>query len=261
MIANTTTVLNYVNTGVVCFDTTFVLDSFDMNNQYGQRLRLAREHKKLSQDELAELSGVKQGTISKIERGDQGASTFDIELSDALGIHPLWLKKGDTRYAPEFTGGSYINADFSRDYTCEPPIKNYLNNDKTNRYPRVVGTAQCGQEGYYMDLEGGDGYIEFEAARGAIAIKIKGHSMHPAIKDGWFVIIEPNLTAEPGEYVLIKFKDGKKMIKELIHIRPDGYLLLSVNGNERITALHTDLESDIQPISAILPPRKHKEFV
>lgn len=257
---NTTTVLNKVNTSVVCLFNTFVLNSSDMTTTYGDRLRTARKHKNLSQDQLAQVSGVKQGTISKIERGDQEISTFDVELSMALDIHPLWLKNGDERYKPLFMGGDYIEAEYTRVFDTVKEHKKLITENKIKKFPRVVGTAQCGDNGYYMDLEGGDGYIEFESEPGSIAIRIKGHSMHPAIREGWFVVIEPRRTPDIGEYVLVKFKDGKKMVKELLQIKNDAYILLSVNSNERITAQFDELDGDIQSISAIVPPFKHKQF-
>jgi transcriptional regulator with XRE-family HTH domain len=62
--------------------------------KYGERLKFARKARGYSQQELAKLSGVGQGSISKIERGDQEASTFDAELAMALKINPLWLSRG-----------------------------------------------------------------------------------------------------------------------------------------------------------------------
>ncbi len=257
---NNTQVVREVNTKVVWQPNTFVLDLPNMNPQYGQRLKAARTYKKWSQEELAEKSGVKQGTISKIERGDQAASTYDIELSYALDVHPLWLKNGDERFLPIFLGGDYIESYVIRKQLLDLSEPEKMAAYKTEKnYPRVVGTARCGDHGYYLDLDGGDGYIEFEAEIGSVAIRIKGHSMHPAIREGWYVVIEPNKRPDIGEYVLVKFKDGKKMVKELLQIKHDGYLLLSVNGDERITAQFDELEG-IQAISAIVPPSKHKEW-
>lgn len=68
--------------------------------KYGERLRHARNIKKWSQDRLAEKSGVKQGSISKIERGDQEYSAYDIALSEALGINSLWLATGKGEMYP-----------------------------------------------------------------------------------------------------------------------------------------------------------------
>lgn len=131
--------------------------------------------------------------------------------------------------------------------------------DVVKNYPRVVGTAHMGDKGYYLDLDGGDGFVEVESKKGSIAINVRGDSMYPAIKDGWYVIIEPNSTLHIDEYVLLQFKNGKKMVKNLLQIKPDCLVVESVNGGERITAMLDELEG-YQPISCVVPPSKHKEF-
>lgn len=89
---------NRLTTSVACMSNTFVLN-FDAM-KYGQRLRLARKHKKWSQERLSEKSGVPQGSISKIERGDQEYSSYDVDLAMALDIHPKWLGDGNEEFAP-----------------------------------------------------------------------------------------------------------------------------------------------------------------
>jgi transcriptional regulator with XRE-family HTH domain len=83
---------------------------------YKDRLRSARKHKGFSQNQLAEKSGVGQGSISKIERGDQKASAYDIELAEALDINPLWLRTGKEAYKPAWLGGA----------TPKPPESNAI---------------------------------------------------------------------------------------------------------------------------------------
>jgi phage repressor protein C with HTH and peptisase S24 domain len=210
-----------------------------------------------SHSQQAELAAIYDCEPSYISNMINGRKTIGEKTARKLEkclnkpIHwidtPQWLKA--------LNGTAQLGTNGLSSITEKP--KTYKNGNKY--YPRVVGTARCGDQGYYMDLEGGDGYLEFDTEPGAIAIRIKGHSMHPAIREGWYVVIEPNKTPTIGEYVLAKFKDGKKMVKELIQVKTDGYLLLSVNGDERITASYEDLE-DIQPITAIVPPSKHKEF-
>lgn len=134
-----------------------------------------------------------------------------------------------------------------------------LDEPKNKKYPRVVGTAKMGDHGYYLDLEGGDGYVEFEAEEGSIAIRVRGESMFPAIRDGWYVILEPSGKPAINEYVLLNFKDGKKMVKELLQSKDDCYVVMSVNGSERFTAMKEDLH-DIKAISAVVPPSKHKDL-
>lgn len=68
--------------------------------KYGERLRLARIHKGLSQQELAKAAGASQGLISKIERGHQRTSSLDEELAYAVEIEASWLRTGTIDSAP-----------------------------------------------------------------------------------------------------------------------------------------------------------------
>ena len=54
------------------------------------RLRELRQAKGLSQVQLAELTGIDQGAISRIETGQTQAMDFDVmaRLCDALGCDP-----------------------------------------------------------------------------------------------------------------------------------------------------------------------------
>lgn len=67
---------------------------------YGERLKSARKAKNYTQQGLADVSGVPQDTISKIERGDQDTSTYDTVLANALAISPLWLSTGKGEMKP-----------------------------------------------------------------------------------------------------------------------------------------------------------------
>jgi len=58
------------------------------------RLRQARKAKNWTQHQLEKASGVKQGTISQIERGDQKRSVYVGELAKALQVSADWLSEG-----------------------------------------------------------------------------------------------------------------------------------------------------------------------
>ncbi|TNE75516.1 MAG: helix-turn-helix domain-containing protein [Gammaproteobacteria bacterium] len=60
----------------------------------GGRVKQRRCELGWSQEELSKRSGIGQGTISKMERTDQGTSTFVVELAEALGVSPKWLQTG-----------------------------------------------------------------------------------------------------------------------------------------------------------------------
>jgi len=61
---------------------------------FGQRLKKAREYAGLTQEQLAEKSGIDQRTISKIERGDQQGTTAIVDLARACNVDPGWLSSG-----------------------------------------------------------------------------------------------------------------------------------------------------------------------
>lgn len=124
----------------------------------------------------------------------------------------------------------------------------------------VIGVARMGNEGYYTDVSTatghGDGHVEvYTKDPNAYALRVRGDSMAPAIKDGWVVVIEPNGSVAPGEYVLVGLVDGRKMVKELLFQRSDAIALVSVNGDKRITLDPAEVEM-IHPVIAIVPPSK-----
>ncbi|MNR45842.1 hypothetical protein D3C85_1647360 [compost metagenome] len=82
--------------------------------------------------------------------------------------------------------------------------------------------------------------------------------MKPAIRNGWYVVVEPNAAIEPGEYVALQLADGRKMVKELLVRRRGGDIeVLSVNGEIRMS-LHAGQVEKIHAIGAIVPPSKHR---
>jgi len=122
----------------------------------------------------------------------------------------------------------------------------------------VVGTAQLGENGYWTELgyspgARGEGVRALTDDPNAYALKVRGDSMEPAIREGWYVVVEPNRTTTPGEYVLVQTVAGQSMVKELLWQRGDTIALMSVNGNGRITFRLDEIES-ISPVGPIFPP-------
>lgn len=65
----------------------------------GQRLREVRESRFMTQEELAEASGVKVVTISRIENDRYQARprlTTIRKLAEALEVDPHWIMTGET---------------------------------------------------------------------------------------------------------------------------------------------------------------------
>lgn len=117
-----------------------------------------------------------------------------------------------------------------------------------------------GDEGFYVELQHppghGDGYIDgYSSDPNAYALRVKGDSMHPAIRHGSFVVVEPNGTCMPGEYVAIGLSNGQRMVKELIMERTDEIVIESVNGNHRRTIERSDIDW-MHPVAAVVAASK-----
>lgn len=65
----------------------------EVRRAVGERVREARERKGLSQRRLAELVGVREGSIGGWERGNTPWERIS-ELARVLEVHPEWLYSG-----------------------------------------------------------------------------------------------------------------------------------------------------------------------
>lgn len=123
----------------------------------------------------------------------------------------------------------------------------------------LKGVAQLDPDGYWDVLEHVDGWIDIlSTAPNAYALRLRGESMSPAIRDGWAVWCEPDRKPEPGEYVVVCHTNGKQVIKELLYAN-DGYVsFMPVNANYgRLTIPRSEIVH-IHPVGGIAPPSKIK---
>ncbi|KNZ34917.1 S24 family peptidase, partial [Acinetobacter baumannii] len=92
----------------------------------------------------------------------------------------------------------------------------------------------------------------------AYGIKGTGDSMFPAIRNGWYVVCDPDAELVPNEFVQVCLKDGRCTIKEFVGINGGVLSLLSVNGGERFFFEMDEVES-ITAITDIVPPSQHRQ--
>lgn len=203
---------------------------------------MARRAAKLTQVQAAELVGVSQSTLAGLEMEAQG-SGYTVQFARVYACDPDWLASGNG--TPP--GGSVAR---------EPEVEYAGRPARARRIP-VVGTARMGADGFFEELvPGSEGSIDsYSTDPDAYALRLKGDSMHPAIRNGSFVVVEPNGRCTPGEYVALQLVDGRKMVKELIFERQDEVVVESVNGNARMTIARADIES-MHPVAAVVAASK-----
>ncbi len=126
----------------------------------------------------------------------------------------------------------------------------------------VVGKAMLGSDGYFDALDyppgHGDGYIDIVSSDpDAYGLKMVGSSMHPRIKSGEFVLIEPNHRYQTGDEVLVKTTDGRAMVKEFIYFRDGQYRFDSISDGYPPIFLDEHLVEKVHYVAAILKASKY----
>ena len=61
----------------------------------GDRVRRARKKAGLTQKELGDAVGVKQATISGLEKGDSRSSAYLVQIARVCGVNADWLATGN----------------------------------------------------------------------------------------------------------------------------------------------------------------------
>jgi phage repressor protein C with HTH and peptisase S24 domain len=206
---------------------------------------------KMTQAELARAASVTDATVTFWLNGTTKSINGEkaVLLERATGYRANWLITGKGPKRVE-----------SAQQSDDSPV--YAGRRSGVRSVPIVGMAKMGERGFYEEISSitgaGDGHIDIATADpNAYGLKVRGNSMAPAIRDGWYVLVEPNAAPAVGEYVLVKLRDGQKMVKELLYQRHDSIEVLSVNSGERMTIYSEEMDS-LQAIAAIVSPSKWK---
>ncbi|SDV49231.1 LexA family transcriptional regulator [Chitinasiproducens palmae] len=210
-----------------------------------ERIQHILDETQADQVQLAEAAGVTKGTVSQWLTGQIKSIKLEyaVGIQDRYGYNAVWLVmgKGNPR-APGSNAGA------------PAPIPS----DRMRRVP-VLGVSQLGDNGFWVPIEypvgQGDGYIDFPTTdEGAYAVRCKGDSMMPRIRDGEFVIIEPNHPVMPGDEVLVRAHDGRVLVKTFLYKRDSRVHLLSVNREHAPIAIDEGDVDQMHYVVAIVKP-------
>lgn len=123
------------------------------------------------------------------------------------------------------------------------------------RWVPIRGIAAVDKDGFWFDLDGSDAETYPFPTNDplAYAILIKGDGYYPTLKAGRGVLVEPGTPLKVGADVLVKLKDGRSTIRELLNFDGKDYRLQSINGAERMTVYVEDIEF-VHHIMAVFTP-------
>lgn len=186
-----------------------------------ERIQTILDETGAEQNDLAKAAGVTKGTVAQWLSGQIKSMKLEyaVGIQGRFGYNPVWLVLGK---------GKKKSADIKHQDEFNPiPLPE-------RKHIPVVGMAQLGDNGFWADIEypvgHGDGYLDFPSQdKDAYGLRCKGDSMMPRIRDGEFVVVEPNRPVEPGDEVLVKSTDGRVMVKIFLYSRLGRCHFMSVN--------------------------------
>jgi transcriptional regulator with XRE-family HTH domain len=156
-----------------------------MEHTLAQRLKHARTEAKLTQQQLAKLSGVSQSDISKIEKGKIKSTPSVIPLALALRIDPVVLQTGEQTDRKEIREPSTLLS-----AVTEIPL---LNKENAGMYQEFLnGLPPPATHNYHSSK-----------TDGLFAYSVEDDLMEPKIPKGCKAIINTRTKPAHGMFVLI----------------------------------------------------------
>lgn len=199
--------------------------------EYRDRLKRARKHAGLMQQQLAKLTGITQTSISELETGRSSASSFSASIAKACGVDPVWLE----------TGYGEMIATKSNQPT-PPAESDYA------MIPMYSANGGCGN-GYlndHVELKGSQAFkLDWLTKQGirpdrAAVMFATGDSMEPYIFDGDSVLFDmADVEPRHRQVYVVRRPDCSLSIKRLVQQLNGDWIVKSDNpayDDERVSA-------------------------
>lgn len=204
------------------------------------RLKQARKKAGLSQSDLAERVGIKQASISEIERGLVRTSGYLIQMAKALDVDPLWLSEGvgessSFRAKPAIESNAVLIGAMS---AWDP--EDSLDSDEVEiPYYEQVEFAGGGGMTEVVELAGRKLRFSKETLRAAgvdsdnaACARVSGRSMERLILDGATIGFDRGCTAVIDGEIYAFNHDGMLRVKYLYRMPGGGVRIRSENSEE-----------------------------
>jgi phage repressor protein C with HTH and peptisase S24 domain len=218
---------------------------------FGQRLKRLRTAAGKSRLELAEYVGITRTSITLLENGQSGSMKGKnlLRAAEFLDVTPEALEFGEGGDRVGETPGTY-----------KTTARRALRKPAAVRNVPVIGFAIAtpDQDGYFDDAGyppgAGEGYVPWPTRdANAYALRVRGDSMQPRIRPGEVILVEPGTNISPGSDVVVRCKDGRKMVKQLLFQRGQEVTLGSINIAHRQVTLDVSEIESMHYVSAIVP--------
>ncbi|MGO5566525.1 XRE family transcriptional regulator [Acinetobacter baumannii] len=187
----------------------------------GENLKAIRKAKKMTQNELAQKSGVKQSVISDLETGNAKSTGSILELANALGVTAEELKKGVV--------GELITTNVVPVQARMAPVLSWVQaGNFTN-----VESVDMSQVTEWFPLP--------DDCEKCFYLKVRGVSNEPDFVEGDYIVVDPTVyysDMQSGDIIVVR-KDKDATFKKLV---------IESDGTRYLKAINPNFHPNIIPI-------------
>ncbi len=184
----------YLKPNNACFN----LGSMENRTETLQHRMLERRTKlDLSQQQLADRSGVSQVTIQHLESGRNRTSKKLVDIARALGVSAEWLLNGGpspTRAERTFDSNVSLAPQPRRSF--EYPEISWVQAGAAKEAVQELNLADCERHS-----------SEAWAGENGFWLRVVGPSMTPVFQEGMVILVAPDVEPENGQYVVARMID------------------------------------------------------
>lgn len=161
----------------------------------GERLKWAREQRRLTQAALAKKAGVSQGTIGNIESGARDRPRDLLQIARALQASPDWLETGKGDWQAEESNVVEVVP------RRRVPLVSWV---IAGTWAEVQDTFHPGEADEWAEA------YDTRPGDNAFALRVTGDSMTSpmpgdrSFPEGTVIIVDPGRSADAGDYVVAK---------------------------------------------------------
>lgn len=209
----------------------------------GVRLKQARQKKNLTQEELADLVGIKQQAVQRIEAGKVKSTSYIVQLAQALDVSPQWLALGEETVAAPTPIPAPIVKDADQTFFHHAPLIDWHDIHTINQLP-------------LRDHNGLKFPVLGRINNRCFALQVKDQSMlastfgEPSFMKGDYLIIDSSATPQADDFVIVKLSHSTHMtFRQLIKKDETEQLQLKAL-NEKYADL--DFDDDMQICGVVL---------
>lgn len=199
-------------------------------NTLAERLKIAREKAGLSQAQLAEVIGVSQQSIAKIESGDTLQPRKIKEIAKVLDVSQKWLLLGIEENASlsDFVVGEAESSHLDPAIFADIPVLDVELSAGNGCEAEIVESVIDWFPLRRMDLRKAG-----VSAANARIVKIWGNSLLPVLNNGDHVAVDISQTNPIRDGDLYAVRDGVLLRVKVLINQPDGGLIIrSFNKDE-----------------------------